>query len=243
MYANKMSKTGIRETDLYAPVKTLLEGQGYEVKGEVGAADVVAVRADDDPVIVELKTGFSLSLIHQAIERQSITDYVYIAVPRGSGAAAWRAIKNNMKLCRRLGLGLLTVRIEDGLVEIHLDPTPYKPRKSKQKKTRLLKEFAKRCGDPSPGGATRPGLVTAYRQDALRCLCVLSDSGTIRAFEVAKTSGVKAARRIMYDNHYGWFERTGNGMYALSPKGKAAAVDYAATLKTLPYYDTDKINA
>ena len=30
----------IRETDLYEPVKQLLEGQGYEVKGEVGSADV-----------------------------------------------------------------------------------------------------------------------------------------------------------------------------------------------------------
>ena len=33
-----------REQDLYAPVKALLEAQGYEVKGEVGAADVVGIR-------------------------------------------------------------------------------------------------------------------------------------------------------------------------------------------------------
>ena len=32
----------ISETELYAPVKTFLEGQGYVVKSEVGAADVVA---------------------------------------------------------------------------------------------------------------------------------------------------------------------------------------------------------
>ena len=62
----------IRETELYAPIKRLLEGQGYEVKGEVGAADIVAVRGDEDPVIVELKTAFSLSLFHQAIERQAV---------------------------------------------------------------------------------------------------------------------------------------------------------------------------
>ena len=75
----------IRETELYAPIKRLLEGQGYEVKGEVGAADIVAVRGDEDPVIVELKTAFSLSLFHQAIERQAMTDHVYVAVPRGEG--------------------------------------------------------------------------------------------------------------------------------------------------------------
>ena len=43
------------ETSLYAPVKTLLESQGYEVKAEVRGCDVVAVRGDEAPVIVELK--------------------------------------------------------------------------------------------------------------------------------------------------------------------------------------------
>ena len=76
-----MAPSAIRETDLYAPIKLLLESQGYEVKSEIGAADVVAVREQEDPVIVELKTGFSLSLFHQAVERQKITDAVYVAVP------------------------------------------------------------------------------------------------------------------------------------------------------------------
>ncbi|NVK13975.1 MAG: hypothetical protein HWE35_07305, partial [Rhodobacteraceae bacterium] len=71
-----------REDQLYAPVKALLEAQGYAVKGEVGAADVVAVRGAEPPVIVELKLKFSLSLFHQAIARLAITDHVYIAVPR-----------------------------------------------------------------------------------------------------------------------------------------------------------------
>ena len=44
-----------KEEDLYAPVKALLETQGYEVKGEVGAVDVMGLRPDDDvPVLVEL---------------------------------------------------------------------------------------------------------------------------------------------------------------------------------------------
>jgi len=228
-----MSKKAILETDLYPPVKTLLEGQGYEVKGEVGAADVVACRGDEPPVIVELKTGFSLSLFHQGIERQTITDAVYIAVPRGSGAAAWKAIKNNLKLCRRLGLGLLTVRVKDGLVEIHADPAPYKPRKSKQKQARLLREFAKRVGDPTKGGSTRQGLMTAYRQDALRCLQVLNENGPTKASDVAKGSEVTTARQIMYDDHYGWFERVEKGIYALSPKGHSAVDEYADALSTL----------
>ncbi|MCB1449780.1 MAG: hypothetical protein KDJ67_06635, partial [Nitratireductor sp.] len=71
----------LRETDLYEPVKALLERQGYDVKAEVGAADIMAIRGEEPPVIVELKTGFSLALVHQAIERLKITDAVYVAIP------------------------------------------------------------------------------------------------------------------------------------------------------------------
>ncbi len=235
-----MSKKPVLETDLYPPVKALLEEQGYEVKGEVGAADVVACRGKEDPVIVELKTGFSLSLFHQGVARQTITDAVYLAVPRGSGAAAWKAIKNNMALCRRLGLGLMTVRTGDGLVEIHLDPAPYKPRKSKAKKGRLLREFAKRVGDPTQGGSTRSGLMTAYRQDALRCLNFLHTNGPTKASEVARAAAVQTARRIMYDDHYGWFERADKGVYGLSPKGTEAVEAFADALHGLTDQATDK---
>ena len=220
-----MSASKPKETDLYQPVKSLLEGQGYEVKSEIGAADIVAVRGDEDPVVVELKTGFSLSLFHQGIERQAITDAVYIAVPRGSGRAFQKAILANTSLCRRLGLGLMTVRLKDGLVEVHVDPGPYKPRKSAVRKTRLLREFARRTGDPNTGGATRRGLMTAYRQDALRCARVLNELGPTKAAAVAKASGVDRARTLMADNHYGWFERVATGIYGLLPAGAQALVD------------------
>jgi hypothetical protein len=228
-----MAAPSIKETDLYAPIKRMLEGQGYAVKGEIGAADVVAVRGGEDPVIVELKTGFALSLFHQAIARQAITDAVYVAVPRGAGRMFLKSLADNRALCRRLGLGLITVRIDDGFVEIHADPEPYRPRKSKVRKARLLREFAKRVGDPNNGGATRRGLVTAYRQDALQCLRVLSCEGPLKASQVAKLSGVTRARPIMADDHYGWFERVSTGIYALTPKGVAAVAGYAGELEKL----------
>jgi len=143
-----------RETELYAPIKAYLEGQGYEVKAEIGAADVVAMRGDEPPVIVELKLGFSLSLFHQATARLAISDDVYVAVPRGKGKRFLKSLKENKALCRRLGLGLITVRIErDNFVEIHLDPKPYTPRKSALRQGRLLREFSRRVGDPNEGGA------------------------------------------------------------------------------------------
>ena len=207
------------ETDLYPPIKQFLQAQGYEVKGEIGAVDVMACRGDEEPVIVELKTGFSLALFHQAIARQSVTDAVYVAVPRGQGRRFLAALKSNLSLARRLGLGVLTVRLSDGFVEAHLDPAPFQPRKSTPRKARLLREFARRVGDPNAGGSTRVPMMTAYRQDALRCAAHLRACGPSRGADVAKATGVEKATQMMAADHYGWFERVDRGVYALTPKG------------------------
>ncbi|MGD1886487.1 MAG: DUF2161 domain-containing phosphodiesterase [Cohaesibacteraceae bacterium] len=214
-----LTATPTAETELYAPIKAFLIGQGYEVKAEIGAADVVACRGEEDPVIVELKCGFSLSLFHQAIARQTISDAVYVAVPRSTGQRFWHSLKNNIKLARRLGVGLITVRLSDSLVEVHADPGPYAPRKSKRRKELLLREFARRTGDPNTGGSTRRHLVTAYRQDALRCAEYLSGNGPSRGAHVAKETGVERATRIMANNHYRWFERVERGVFTLTPEG------------------------
>lgn len=212
----------MREEELYGPIKAYLREQGYEVKGEVGEADLVACRADEAPIIVELKTGFTLSLFHQCVDRQAITDLVYLAVPRGSGRRWRRSFEGNLALCKRLGLGLMTVRMADAFVEVHVDPGPFQPRKATKRKQRLLREFARRVGDPNTGGSTRSGIITAYRQDALRCAACLSREGPMKGSKVANESKVTNATRIMADDHYGWFERVAKGVYALTPKGAAA---------------------
>ena len=220
----------VKETDLYPPVKAFLEGQGYEVKSEVGAADVVALRAGEDPVIVELKTRFSLALFHQGVARLALADLVYLAVPRGKGRGFQKALKENVTLCRRLGLGLLTVRMRDGFVEAHCDPGPYAPRISKPKRQRLLREFARRVGDPNTGGATRVGLVTAYRQDALRCAAHLAENGPSRGRDVKDATGVDRATTLMRDNHYGWFTKVEKGIYQLSEQGRTGLADWDHSL-------------
>ncbi|WP_212524168.1 DUF2161 family putative PD-(D/E)XK-type phosphodiesterase [Actibacterium sp. MT2.3-13A] len=223
----------LKETDLYPPIKTFLEGQGYEVKAEIGAADLVACRDGEEPVIVELKTAFSLALVHQGVERQALSDCVYLAVPRGAGRRFDKALAANLALCRRLGLGLLTVRLRDGFVEPHLDPGPYRPRISTPKRARLLREFARRAGDPNTGGASRARLVTAYRQDALRCAAHLGQAGPTKGAAVAAAAGVPRATRIMADDHYGWFARVATGIYDLTPAGRAALGQYAEVLRGL----------
>lgn len=217
-----MSK--LAETDLYAPVKAWLEALGYEVKAEVGAADVMACREGAEPVLVELKTGFSLTLLQQAVARQAVTDQVYVAVPRWQGKAGWRAFKGNIGLCRRLGIGVLSVALKDGTVQAHCDPGAFRPRRSKLRAARLMKEFRARAGDPNAGG-TRGQVMTAYKQDALRCVAYLAEHGPSKASDVARETGVGRARQIMADNHSGWFFRAARGIYALSDAGLALSDD------------------
>lgn len=212
------------ETALYEPVKRFLVERGYEVKAEVGDADVVGLQEGEEPVIVELKRTFTLGLLRQAVARLAITDSVYVAVPRWRGRSGWRTFKGNVGLCRRLGVGVLSVRTEDGTVQVHAEPGPFRTRKSRVRRTRMLKEFTGREGDPNLGG-TRGKVVTAYRQRALRCASYLLDHGPSRGAEVAKATGVAQATRIMRDNHYGWFENVSRGVYTLSddaPTGGAA---------------------
>jgi len=221
-----------RETDLYLPIKSHLENQGYVVKSEVGAADVVALRGAEAPLIIELKLGFSLALFHQCLERLKVSDNVYLAVARGTGKRFAKTLKANVGMARRLGLGLITVRFSDALVEVHCDPGSYAPRKSAKRQQRLLREFARRKGDPNDGGQTRAGLVTAYRQDALKCAVYLFEVGASRGTDVAKASKVTRATTMMRDNHYGWFEKVEKGVYGLTPEGAQAVATASRVLGT-----------
>ncbi|MBL4811737.1 MAG: hypothetical protein JKX69_05110 [Rhodobacteraceae bacterium] len=215
-----------READLYAPVKAHLARQGYVVKGEVGAVDVVARRGDEEPLVVELKLGFSLALFHQGVDRLALTDLVYVAVPHKPGKPFARALKDNVALARRVGLGVMVVRLRDNHVEVVADPVPYAPRKSKKKRARLLKAFDRLQGDPNEGGATRHGLVTGYRQDAVKCARFLAVHGPSSGAKVKEWAEVPTATRIMADDHYGWFERVERGVYGLTIKGSKGLADF-----------------
>jgi hypothetical protein len=222
------------EVELYTPVKEFLEAQGYEVKGEIGTCDIVAVRGDEGPVVVELKEQLNFTLILQAVDRLRVSDAVYIAFRVGKGkSATWRARARQVKsLLRRLGVGLLTVSTRDNVVPV-LDPAPYRPRTSKTRQGRLLREFAERIGDPEAGGSTSRKRLTAYRQDALRCARELAGSGTLKLSIVKERTGVTRAGNILRDNHYGWFDRIKTGYYDLSPKGRVELAEWSEALEFL----------
>ena len=227
------------ESDLYPPVKAYLEAQGYEVKAEIGDCDLLARRGEEPPVVVELKLTFSLALVMQGVARQTLFEHVYLAVPV-SGAKGWKLrYKDIVRLCRRLGLGLLAVRTGDpSHVEAHLDPGPYVPRKRAKAAGRLLREFERRVGDPNVGGQTRVKRITAYRQNALRCALHLDGNGPTKAAAVATATGVANAARLMHADHYGWFERVEWGVYQLTPAGKAGLESFAEVVQQLRALET-----
>ncbi len=209
-----MPTAGEPEVALYAPVKALLEAQGYEVKGEVMSCDVVGVRGDEPPVVVELKRTFSLALVHQGIDRLAMTDAVYLAV------GAWPKRQAEVRrLCRRLGLGLMVVT--NGRADVVEDPLPYRPRRDVRRVGRLLREHQRRVGDPTSGGSTRQPIMTAYRQEALRCARLL-EAGPMAIRAMRPLADVPHAGAILRDDVYGWFERVERGTYALTPVGRAA---------------------
>jgi hypothetical protein len=209
------------EVELYGPVKRFLEAQGYVVKGEIGACDIVAVRGDEGPVIVELKERLTLALILQAVDRLTISDAVYVAFRIGKGhSASWRS-------------RTLTVSAQGSVVPV-MDPAPYRPRSNVPRRQRLLREFAERVGDPEAGGSASRQRLTAYRQDALRCARELADAGVLKLSYIRERAGVPRAGPILRDNHYGWFDRVKTGYYDLSPKGRRDLGHWSDALENLP---------
>ena len=229
------------ETELYEPVKKYWTERGYEVRGEVKHCDLVAVR-DDELIVVELKRSFTIPLLVQGIDRQRLTDHVYVAIELpGKGKAPHRLRWSEVRrLCELLGLGLITVRFyktrREPLVEVVCHPprceiaaaetarTPAKRvRVSKKAAARLAAEFESRHGDFNVGGS--PGgkrQVTAYREQALLCAAALAQHGPLSLRELRECTGCARAAAIMQQNYYGWFQRHQRGVYALLPEGEAA---------------------
>lgn len=232
--AQKIKK--VRETDLYKPVKKLLEDMGYGIKSEVGDVDIAALKGES-LLIVELKTSINLKLVIQAAKRQRMTDKVYVAVPRPVFKKRFNRNFNDKKyLLRRLGIGLILVALdaEDPYAAVAFEPggfdTGKSRRSSSRKRKSLVKEMESRDGDWNVGGSNRTKLVTAYREKALKIACRMSGGECAKTRDLKKEGCPPETTRILYDNHYGWFERTGRGEYRLTREGEQALAKYKNVL-------------
>jgi hypothetical protein len=208
------------ETALYLPIKSFLEAAGYAVKGEIGGCDLVGLSDGEPPVVIicELKMTFNLELILQAVDRAAASDEVWIAArvsAKGKGREGDRRFRD---LCRRLGVGMLTVSDNDQ-VDVIVSPVSPMPRKNARRRSRLVEEHRRRKGDPALGGSTRKPIMTAYRQQALACAAAI-ENGVQRPKDMREAA--PKAPQILRDNVYGWFERIDRGIYALTDLGTEA---------------------
>ena len=212
------------ETSLYKPVKKFLESLGFDVKGEIGGCDVVALRdgAPSALIICELKLSFNLELVLQGVDRTAACDEVWLAVRaslRGRGREADPRVK---KLCRLCGFGLLSV-FSSGRVEVLVEPVKWTPRHDAKRKSLLAYEHRRRRGDPTAGGSTRAPIMTAYRQQALVGAAAMA--GAPQRPRDLKPSAPDAPK-ILLHNVYGWFERVERGLYGLTDAGRKALVQW-----------------
>lgn len=220
------------ETSLYEPVKRFLEELGYVVKGEIGPCDLVGLRGGDPAVVVvgELKLSFNLELVLQGVDRATAADEVWLAArlsAKGKGRESDPRFRN---LCRRLGFGLLGVSTT-GRVDILVSPDAPMPRKANVRRSRLVEEHRRRQGDPVAGGGTRKPIMTAYRQQALACAAAMASSPQ-RPRDLKPA--FPDAQKILHRNVYGWFERSGRGVYALTDTGRSALASWAPASPTGP---------
>lgn len=227
-----MDKSKMLEIDLWEPVRNFLINEGYTVRSEVKDCDIVAVK-DEVITVAELKKSLSVSLLAQAVKRQKFADLVYTAVPKPKriiGSSKWRDICH---LIRRLELGLILVSFkrDKAFVEIAVEPAFFDREKSRQrnKKSRasIIKEVEGRYEDFNIGGSRGKKVVTAYRESSIFIACCLDKFGSLspkRLREFGTDS--KKTTSILYENHYGWFEKLERGVYSISDTGRQALKIY-----------------
>lgn len=219
------------ESQLYVPVRQFFESRGYRVRGEVEGCDLAATRGDE-LAIVELKRAFHLSLIYQGMDRQRLTDQVYLAVESPKRRRHWAAAQ---RLCRQLGLGLISVTFRQRGAEVfsEVEPRGDAQRRRGRRRDRVLRELAERSADFNVGGATRQPLVTAYREESLRVAHHLRANGPSRVAKLRTAAPSPRAGSILLKNYYGWFERVSRGVYGLTPQGEQGLAQFERVLRGL----------
>lgn len=230
-------KKNFAEMDLFLPLKDYFVALGFEVKGEVKNSDLMAMK-DELLVLVEMKKSFSLKLVYQAIDRQAMTDAVYIAIPRpvqGQNTKSWKSM---LRLLKRLELGLLTVALDSPLktVEIILEPKDSLAWKNKKKIQKITQEFRERTFDGTIGGVNRKKILTAYREKSLELLCILNAREAVAYGDLREWGVEEKQIKQLGLNAYGWFERKSPGVYEISEEGKNALLqeDFA---EVITYYE------
>ncbi len=218
----------MKETDLYPPVKKYLEKHGYEVYGEVINCDITAKKGNEI-IVVEMRTSFSVKLLLQAVDRQEITDSVYIALPVVQGKRLPVNYKGIVKLLKRLELGLLLIRFMkvQTRVEAVLHPDSRGRKKNGKRQRAVIREIDGRFKDFNVGGSSSlDRKITAYRENAIQIAVFLSIKGEASPAELRRLGTGNKTGQILHRDFYGWFERVKKGVYTLHENGRKSLKNY-----------------
>lgn len=208
----------MKETDLFKPVRSLLMSLGFDVQGEILAADVFAVK-DNQIIIVELKLQITLKLIYQALERQKVTPFVYIGVPKQILKAHQKKNPQFLLLLKKLGVGLIEVTLDEAKIMLEPDVFETKSTKSSAAKKRvMLKEFDARDQYQTLGG-TNEKKMTAYREKVVEIAKALFDLKEAPLKLIKEYTRIDKSADILRNNFDGWFIKNEKGLYQLSPLG------------------------
>lgn len=232
MTTTRLKPAFLKESDLYPPLKAWLESNGYEVHGEVLNCDLAA-RRGGELVLIELKRAVNLELLLQLTRRQEAEAAVYAAVPAPKAVnRRWRELT---RLIKRLEAGLILIFPDSPTqrVEVAFHPMPSESRRRKTLTRAILAEMSGRGADLNHGGSTRRKIMTAYRELALGVAEALERLGPTSPKAISAEGLGPKAGSILRDNHYGWFERLGRGLYGLTVAGGEALEEYRALLRTV----------
>lgn len=214
----------MKETDLFKPVRKLFMDLGYDVQGEILAADVFAVK-EKEVVIVELKLAMTLKLIYQAIERQKVTPFVYIAAPKSALKSHQKNNPQFLLMLKKLGIGCIEVSQHEAYILCEPNMTDVKMKISSGKKAHMMKEFNGRDQYQTLGG-TNGKKMTAYREKVLEIAKALYELKEAPLQLIKDYTRIEKAAQILRDNYDGWFIKNEKGLFQLSPLGVQEIVNF-----------------
>ena len=226
----------MKESDLFEPIKAYFETLGYSGDGEVGSIDLY-LEKDGLTTAVELKKTLDFRSIQQAALDQKTCDFVYIGISRPRDLYS-KSGRDKLYLLKRLGIGLICVSSGTKAVEVISDPVvseldSFRKRHS-GRADEIKAEFRKRRLKTNTGGVSKTGLMTAYREEALRVLAALSSAGgQASTRRLRELTSIPGTTNILYRNYYGWFENVSKGIYRISGSGQKALKEYENALAKL----------
>lgn len=203
---------------MYPILKKHFENDGYKVSAEVRDCDVVLTDKNGDITVIELKVSLNITVVYQAMDRQKITNNVYIAVLKPKNSYN-KSVSKMKKLLSAVNVGLILVDVPKKSMNVISNPETSKIKDNKNTK-KIKQEIEGRTLELNVGGTTRTKRLTAYRDKCIKISCILQKYSVVNAKFLKDNFNIDKGYNIMRSNHHGYFINFGKGDFGLSLKGE-----------------------